>query len=231
MSSFALQVQNISKIYSNENREIEILKNIHFEIEKGETVSIVGPSGSGKSTLLGLSAGLDNTSAGEIAIMGKTLNKLSEDEKAKLRNDHVGFIFQNFQLIPSLTALDNIMVPLELQGGKNAKSKALDLIERVGLIDRKDHYPNQLSGGEQQRIAIARAFMNNPEVLFADEPTGNLDGKTSDNVESLLFDLNTEKGTTLIIVTHDLDLAEKTNRIIRLKSGEIESDVKKASHE
>lgn len=231
MSNFALQVQNISKIYSNENREIEILKNIHFEIEKGETVSIVGPSGSGKSTLLGLSAGLDNTSAGKIAIMGKTLNKLSEDEKAKLRNDHVGFIFQNFQLIPSLTALDNIMVPLEIQGGKNAKSKALDLIERVGLIDRKDHYPNQLSGGEQQRIAIARAFMNNPEVLFADEPTGNLDGKTSDNVESLLFDLNTEKGTTLIIVTHDLDLAEKTNRIIRLKSGEIESDVKKASHE
>jgi putative ABC transport system ATP-binding protein len=231
MSNFALQVQNISKIYSNENREIEILKNIQFEIEKGETVSIVGPSGSGKSTLLGLSAGLDDTTSGEIAIMGKTLNKLSEDEKAKLRNDHVGFIFQNFQLIPSLSALDNVMVPLELQGGKNAKAKALDLIDRVGLLDRKDHYPNQLSGGEQQRIAIARAFMNDPEILFADEPTGNLDGKTSDNVESLLFDLNTEKGTTLIIVTHDLDLAEKTNRIIRLKSGEIESEVNKTSHE
>lgn len=231
MSNIALQVQNISKIYSNENREIEILKDINFSIEKGETVSIVGPSGSGKSTLLGLSAGLDNVSSGSIQILGEALEDLDEDSKAKLRNKSVGFIFQNFQLIPSLTALDNIMVPLELQGGKNAQSKALDLIERVGLLDRKDHYPNQLSGGEQQRIAIARAFMNEPEVLFADEPTGNLDGKTSDNVEALLFDLNREKNTTLIIVTHDLELAEKTQRIIKLKSGQIESDSKKVSHE
>lgn len=231
MSNIALQVQNISKIYSNENREIEILKNINFSIEKGETVSIVGPSGSGKSTLLGLSAGLDNVSSGSIQILGEALENLDEDSKAKLRNKSVGFIFQNFQLIPSLTALDNIMVPLELQGGKNAKAKALDLIERVGLSDRKDHYPNQLSGGEQQRISIARAFMNDPEVLFADEPTGNLDGKTSDNVESLLFDLNKEKNTTLIIVTHDLELAEKTQRVIKLKSGQIESDSKTASNE
>lgn len=224
MSNFALQVQNISKIYNNENREIEILKDINFDIEKGETVSIVGPSGSGKSTLLGLSAGLDSPTSGSIKILEKDLQNLNEDKKALLRNEHVGFIFQNFQLIPSLTALDNIMVPLELQGGKNAKEKALNLIERVGLLDRKNHYPNQLSGGEQQRIAIARAFMNDPEILFADEPTGNLDGKTSDNIEGLLFDLNKEKNTTLIIVTHDLELAQKTKRVIRLKSGKIESD-------
>jgi len=201
-----------------------VLSEIDFDIEAGEIVSIVGPSGSGKTTLLGLCAGLDQSSGGSIELMNQKLQDLSEDERASLRNKHVGFIFQNFQLIPTLTALENVMIPLELQGSSKAKSESTNLLERVGLGNRMTHYPTQLSGGEQQRVSIARAFSNSPKILFADEPTGNLDEETGHKIESLLFDMNTEKGTTLIIVTHDLELANKTNRIIRLKGGKIISD-------
>ena len=184
-------------------------------------MSIVGPSGSGKTTLLGLCAGLDRATEGRISINQVLLNKLSEDELAQLRNQEVGFIFQNFQLIPTLTALENVMVPLELRGEKNIIGASKELLNRVGLSDRLDHYPSQLSGGEQQRVAIARAFSNRPKILFADEPTGNLDEETSHSIESLLFELNREQGTTLVIVTHDQDLAQKTDTIIKLKGGKL----------
>jgi len=219
-----LSVNNLSRTYKSGSRELTVLSEIDFDIEAGEIVSIVGPSGSGKTTLLGLCAGLDQSSGGSIELMNQKLQDLSEDERASLRNKHVGFIFQNFQLIPTLTALENVMIPLELQGSSKAKSESTNLLERVGLGNRMTHYPTQLSGGEQQRVSIARAFSNSPKILFADEPTGNLDEETGHKIESLLFDMNTEKGTTLIIVTHDLELANKTNRIIRLKGGKIISD-------
>jgi putative ABC transport system ATP-binding protein len=187
-------------------------------------MAIVGPSGSGKTTLLGLCAGLDKASSGSIQLHGETLEDLNEDQRAAIRNKYVGFIFQNFQLIPTLTALENVMVPLELQGKTDAEPISRDLLTRVGLGDRTHHYPTQLSGGEQQRVALARAFSNRPQILFADEPTGNLDDETSKQVEQLMFDLNQEAGTTLVIVTHDPELAAKTDRIIRLKGGEIISD-------
>jgi putative ABC transport system ATP-binding protein len=190
----------------------------------GETLSIVGPSGSGKSTLLGLCAGLDRASAGLVELNQIDLKGLSEDQLARVRNQYVGFIFQNFQLLPTLTALENVMVPLELRGEKNIQNRALNLLEKVGLAERVTHYPSQLSGGEQQRVSIARAFSNAPRILFADEPTGNLDAETSEKIVKLLFDLNQEAGTTLVIVTHDLELAAKTDRIIRLKGGHIISD-------
>lgn len=219
-----LSVKQLSRTYKSGSRELTVLQDIDFDIESGEIVSIVGPSGSGKTTLLGLCAGLDQSSGGTIELMGQELQGLSEDERASLRNKHVGFIFQNFQLIPTLTALENVMIPLELLGNSNAKSISKNLLERVGLGDRMTHYPAQLSGGEQQRVSIARAFSNSPKILFADEPTGNLDEETGQKIETLLFEMNTEKGTTLIIVTHDLELANKTNRIIRLKGGKIISD-------
>ena len=185
----------------------------------------MGPSGSGKTTLLGLCAGLDTPTAGSISLTGELISSMSENQKAAVRNKNVGFIFQNFQLLPTLTAIENVMIPLELQGkSSGARSKAKDLLGRVGLGDRLTHYPTQLSGGEQQRVSLARAFSNNPKVLFADEPTGNLDEDTSDIVENLLFNLNKEQGTTLIIVTHDLELAQKTQRVIRLKGGKVSSD-------
>ena len=221
-----LEIQNLSKTYLSNDKELTVLSDINFQIKAGETVSIVGPSGSGKTTLLGLCAGLDKASSGKVKLYGSDLGSLNEDERALLRNKNVGFIFQNFQLIPTLTALENVTIPLELQGAKNVKSRALDLLERVGLGDRSTHYPNQLSGGEQQRVSLARAFSNEPKLLFADEPTGNLDGDTGDKIEQLLFDLNKEKGTTLIIVTHDLELASRTKRIIKLKSGKIISDTR-----
>jgi len=224
MNDSVLTLDNVGKKFSLSNGELTILENVSFKVKQGETVSIVGPSGSGKTTLLGLCAGLDNSSEGKIELINNDLTKLTEDNKAKIRNQHIGFVFQNFQLIPTLTALENIMVPLELIGDKTAKKKALYHIEQVGLLDRKSHYPTQLSGGEQQRVAIARAFINNPKVLFADEPTGNLDDETSKSIENLLFDLNKKFNTTLILVTHDLELAKKTHRIIRLKSGKIASD-------
>jgi len=196
-----LSVKKLSRTYKSGSRELTVLQDINFDIKSGEIVSIVGPSGSGKTTLLGLCAGLDQSSGGTIELMGQKLQGLSEDERASLRNKHVGFIFQNFQLIPTLTALENVMIPLELLGNPNAKTISKNLLERVGLADRMTHYPAQLSGGEQQRVSIARAFSNSPKILFADEPTGNLDEETGQKIETLLFEMNTEKGTTLIIVT------------------------------
>ena len=219
-----LNISNVSKTYKSGERELTVLKEINFEISIGDTISIVGPSGSGKTTLLGLCAGLDSPSTGDIELSNQSLNLLNENERALLRNKDVGFIFQNFQLIPTLTALENVMIPLELQGDKNAKSIALNLLDRVGLKERSSHYPSQLSGGEQQRVSIARAFCNNPKILFADEPTGNLDDETGATIEALLFELNKEQNTTLVLVTHDLELARRTNRIIRLKGGKIISD-------
>jgi putative ABC transport system ATP-binding protein len=182
----------------------------------------VGPSGSGKTTLLGLCAGLDVSTGGSVSLNGQPMDKLTEDQRAKLRNDSVGFIFQNFQLLPTLTALENVMVPLELKKRKDAKSKAMELLEKVGLGDRVTHYPSQLSGGEQQRVSIARAFANEPKILFADEPTGNLDTETGEMIENLIFQLNEEEGTTLILVTHDPELAQRTNHIIHIKGGKLQ---------
>ena len=219
-----LSIQNLGKTYQGAGRTLTVLHDINFSIAAGSTVSIVGPSGSGKTTLLGLCAGLDRSPSGSVELNHVKLDKLSEDERAQVRNKYVGFIFQNFQLLPTLTALENVMVPLELRGEKNVKARSRDLLEKVGLGDRLSHYPSQLSGGEQQRVSLARAFANNPRILFADEPTGNLDAETSDKVIKLLFDLNHEAGTTLVIVTHNLELAAMTNRIIRIKGGSIVGD-------
>lgn len=216
-----LTVNNLEKSYSSGSKQLKVLKDISFNVEEKETFSIVGPSGSGKTTLLGLCAGLDRPDSGEITINGTNLTALDEDERAVLRNREVGFVFQDFQLLPTLTALENVSVPLELQGEKNASKAAKILLEKVGLGDRLHHYPSQLSGGEQQRVAVARAFSNRPSILFADEPTGNLDAETGEKVEKLLFELNRELGTTLIIVTHDMELAQKTQKILRLKGGRI----------
>lgn len=216
-----LNVHNLEKTYSSGSKKITVLHDINFDIKERETFSIVGPSGSGKTTLLGLCAGLDRPDAGTIELCGTKLSSLTEDERAILRNRNVGFVFQDFQLLPTLTALENVAVPLELQGAKNAAEVGKELLEKVGLGNRIHHYPSQLSGGEQQRVAVARAFSNNPSILFADEPTGNLDAETGENVIELLFNLNKELGTTLVIVTHDLELAQKTQRILRLKGGRI----------
>ena len=226
--STILNIRDLSKNYSSAGHTLTVLHNINFSVEAGSTVAVVGPSGSGKTTLLGLSAGLDRSSTGTIELNNITLDKLSEDERAKVRNRYVGFIFQNFQLLPTLTALENVMVPLELRSEKNVKRRSRELLDKVGLSDRLHHYPAQLSGGEQQRVSLARAFSNNPKILFADEPTGNLDSETSEKVIKLLFDLNAEAGTTLIIVTHNTELAAGTHRIIRLKGGSIISDERKS---
>ncbi|MEM1271628.1 MAG: ABC transporter ATP-binding protein [Bacteroidota bacterium] len=224
-----LTVQDLTKTYTSGSRTLTVLDGVSFEVEAGDICAIVGPSGSGKTTLLGLCAGLDKPSAGSVTLAGIRLDTLSEDERAAVRNEHVGFVFQNFQLIPTLTALENVMVPLELRGGSPPRAEAADLLARVGLGDRTGHYPTQLSGGEQQRVALARAFINRPAILFADEPTGNLDDETGQAVESLLFDLNREAGTTLVLVTHDLELAAKTGRTIRLKGGRVVESVGFAS--
>jgi putative ABC transport system ATP-binding protein len=214
-----LEVINLKKTYKSGDKELTVLENVNFSIGAGETFAIVGPSGSGKTTLLGLCAGLDQASSGSVIINGISLDNLNEDARAAVRNQHVGFIFQNFQLIPTLTALENVMVPMELRGEKNVSKRAMELLEKVGLASRSHHYPTQLSGGEQQRVSLARAFSNNPKILFADEPTGNLDAETGKKVEELLFNLNKENGTTLVLVTHDIELAAKTNRIIKIKGG------------
>ena len=216
-----LEVKNLSKSYNSGSRQLTVLENVNFKLNSGDSFSIVGSSGSGKTTLLGLCAGLDRPSTGSVILNNIALDNLSEDERAAVRNQHVGFIFQNFQLIPTLTALENVMIPLELRGAKNASKMGLELLDRVGLADRHHHYPLQLSGGEQQRVSLARAFSNQPKILFADEPTGNLDEETSATVEQLIFDLNRESGTTLIMVTHDLELAAKTQHTIRLKGGRV----------
>lgn len=219
-----LDINNVNKTYISAGKSLQVLHNINFNIKKGSSIAITGPSGSGKTTLLGLCAGLDKATEGNVILNGIDLKDLNEDELAAVRNQNIGFIFQNFQLMPTLTALENVMVPLELRKEKNIKAIALDLLDKVGLADRSHHYPIQLSGGEQQRVSLARAFSTKPAILFADEPTGNLDGETSVKIEQLLFDLNTQAGTTLVIVTHDLELAAKTNRIIKIKNGEIISD-------
>jgi putative ABC transport system ATP-binding protein len=219
-----LTLRQVGKQYRSGSRVLQVLNEVSFSVEAGGTLAIVGPSGSGKTTLLGLCAGLDRASSGEVLLHDIVLNTLNEDQLAAVRNQYVGFIFQNFQLLPTLTALENVMVPLELRNEKNIRTRSLDLLEKVGLADRADHYPSQLSGGEQQRVALARAFSNRPQILFADEPTGNLDAETSEKVVKLLFDLNKENGTTLVLVTHDLDLAAMTQRILRIKGGKIISD-------
>ena len=222
--AIALDANHLSKTYGDGPNALTVLDDVSFTIEAGTTNAIVGPSGSGKTTLLGLCAGLDRASLGTVSLGGVSLGNLDEDQRARLLSEKVGFVFQNFQLIPTLSALENAMVPLELRHEQNVRARAVDLLERVGLGDRLDHYPAQLSGGEQQRVAIARAFINRPTILFADEPTGNLDDDTSGRVQDLLFELNEEAATTLILVTHDLDLARLTRRIIRLQGGRIASD-------
>ena len=222
-----LSVQNLTKTYRSGERILTVLKDISFTIQSGSTCAIVGPSGSGKTTLLGLCAGLDRPTAGSVLLNSIELNPLSEDGLADVRNQFVGFVFQTFQLIPTLTALENVMVPVELRGQKQVRSLAVELLDQVGLADRLHHYPTQLSGGEQQRVALARAFINKPRILFADEPTGNLDGETSERIVHLLSELNQAFGTTLIVVTHDLELAQRTERILRLKGGMLVSDEKR----
>ena len=222
--STILNVQQLGKSYTSAGNTLAVLEDINFSVPAGSTLSIVGPSGSGKTTLLGLCAGLDRATTGLVALNGITLNDLSEDQRAQVRNQYVGFIFQNFQLLPTLTALENVMVPLELRGEKAIRRHALDLLDKVGLAPRAHHYPAQLSGGEQQRVSLARAFSNRPRILFADEPTGNLDAETSEKVVKLIFELNQEAGTTLVLVTHDMELASKTGRIIRIKGGRLVAD-------
>ncbi|MGB5171569.1 MAG: ABC transporter ATP-binding protein [Eudoraea sp.] len=221
-----LNVHQLAKTYRSGSKELKVLDGISFDIETGDTFSIVGPSGSGKTTLLGLCAGLDTADDGFVELCGSNISELNEDERALLRNKEVGFIFQDFQLLPTLTALENVSVPLELQGASNAKERSMELLQKVGLKERLHHYPSQLSGGEQQRVALARAFSNRPTILFADEPTGNLDEETGEKVIRLLFELNKEAGTTLVIVTHDLELAQRTQHILRLKGGKIMANEK-----
>ncbi len=219
-----LNVEHLGKTYTSGSKQLTVLDDINFSIETGETFAIVGPSGSGKTTLLGLCAGLDYPDTGTVELCGTDLGSLNEDERARLRNEEVGFIFQNFQLLPTLTALENVVVPLELQGAKNPAKIGKELLGKVGLGDRMNHYPSQLSGGEQQRVALARAFSNSPSILFADEPTGNLDQDTGDRVVQLLFELNKEAGTTLVIVSHDLELAQKCQRLLQLRGGKVVSN-------
>lgn len=225
-----LKINGLEKTYTSGSKHLTVLQNINFDVEKGQTFSIIGPSGSGKTTLLGLCAGLDTPNAGNVELCGHDLNTLNEDQRAQLRNKEVGFIFQNFQLLPTLTAVENVSVPLELQGAKHAAKRGMELLDQVGLADRFHHYPSQLSGGEQQRVALARAFSNSPSILFADEPTGNLDEETGEKVIKLLFDLNKASKTTLVIVSHDLDLANRTQQILRLKGGQILTNQPTATH-
>lgn len=224
MKESILKVSNLSKKYPSGGKMLTVLADVDFELERGSSCAIVGPSGSGKTTLLGLCAGLDKASTGSVTINGVVLDNLNEDERALIRRKHIGFIFQSFNLMPTLTALENVMIPLELKNEKNIRERSIELLEKVGLGDRYNHYPSQLSGGEQQRVSIARAFSNEPILLFADEPTGNLDDETGDKIQQLIFDLNKEKGTTLVLVTHDLDLAQRTDRILKMKGGKIVSD-------
>lgn len=218
-----LAVEQLTKTYTMGDKPLTVLDDVSFDLPAGAACAIVGPSGSGKSTLLGLCAGLDSPSSGRVIINGTDLTELDEEQRAKLRGQQVGFVFQAFQLIPTLTALENVMVPLELRGEGAQPERATELLGRVGLSKRIDHYPQQLSGGEQQRVALARAFINQPAILFADEPTGNLDAETGATVTDLLFDLNEHYGTTLVLVTHDPDLANRAARTLRLKGGRLVS--------
>lgn len=221
-----LKVERLTKIYplATGAGDLTVLREVSFDLPAGASLAIVGPSGSGKTTLLGLCAGLDTATSGEVTLAGERLGPLDEDARARVRNAHVGFVFQNFQLIPTLTALENVLVPVELRGEGGREPDARELLARVGLAERCDHYPVQLSGGEQQRVALARAFMNGPKVLFCDEPTGNLDSDTATAMTELVFGLNRERGTTLVLVTHNLELANRCQHIIRLRGGELMSD-------
>jgi len=219
-----LRVHRLTKTYHTAAGPLTVLHEASFELGAGASMAIVGPSGSGKTTLLGLCAGLDRASGGSIEIAGEAIDRLDEDARARVRNASVGFVFQNFQLIPTLTALENVLVPLELRGERGCEPKGRSLLERVGLSARMDHYPVQLSGGEQQRVALARAFINAPKVLFCDEPTGNLDEETASSMVELIFGLNRERGTTLVLVTHNLELARRCDRILRLKNGVVLSE-------
>jgi putative ABC transport system ATP-binding protein len=221
MPEIVLAAENLTKSFPSGEREIVVLDHVSFTVRQGEAVSIIGPSGSGKTTLLGLCAGLDVASSGTLSLMGFKLNAMDEDDRAYVRNQFVGFVFQNFQLLATLTALENVMVPLELRGERGVEARARDLLERVGLGDRTHHYPSQLSGGEQQRVAIARAFITSPKILFADEPTGNLDEDNATRITDLLFQINREEKTTLVLVTHNLELAERTERILQMKGGKV----------
>lgn len=221
-----LKVQRLTKTYPTAAGPLTVLHEVSFDVEAGSSLAIVGPSGSGKTTLLGLCAGLDQPSGGSVQLAGEGIGEMSEDERARVRNQHVGFVFQNFQLVPTLTAVENVLVPVELRGETGREEEAKELLGRVGLGERYDHYPVQLSGGEQQRVALARAFMNRPKILFCDEPTGNLDGDTAHAMVDLIFGINRERGTTLVLVTHDLELARKCQRIVRLRSGAVVSDEK-----
>ena len=224
-----LEVQLLTKTYRSGERDLTVLKGVTFSLAAGATCAIVGPSGSGKTTLLGLCAGLDRATSGSVRLAGIALDTLDEDARARVRNEHTGFVFQNFQLVPTLTALENVMVPAELRGGYEGgtgrrpaaelTAEATELLRQVGLENRRGHYPTQLSGGEQQRVALARAFINRPELLFADEPTGNLDEETSAKVVELLLGLNSKSGTALVLVTHNPELAALTGRTIRLRDG------------
>ncbi|MDF1501306.1 ABC transporter ATP-binding protein [Roseisolibacter sp. H3M3-2] len=219
-----LVARSLSKEFLSGGRPLAVLRDVSFELETGAFAAIVGPSGSGKTTLLGLLAGLDVPSGGQVLLDGTDLTALDEDARARLRGEKVGFVFQSFQLIPTLTALENVTVPLELRGERGAEARARELLERVGLGGRGHHFPTQLSGGEQQRVAIARAFVNRPRILFADEPTGNLDGATGGRIVELLESLNREDGTTIVLVTHDLGLAARAQRVIRVADGRVVED-------
>jgi len=221
-----IETINVSKKVNTTEGELQILQPISFSVEPGQSVAIIGASGSGKSTLLGLLAGLDEVSDGDIILDGQSLPGLDEEQRARLRGEKVGFIFQSFMLVQSLTALENVMLPAEIAGLDNPKKRAQKILEQVGLDHRASHFPNQLSGGEQQRVAIARAFITNPKILFADEPTGNLDSKNSDRIEDLLFDLNRESNTTLILVTHDDQLASRCQRQLRMTAGQLTEEFK-----
>lgn len=219
-----LIAEGLEKRYRSGDRPLTVLRDVTLRVREGEFVAVLGPSGSGKSTLLGLLAGLDRPTAGSVTVAGTDLGRLTEDERARFRRDNVGFVFQSFQLIPSLTAQENVQVPLELRGEPDAEAAAVALLSRVGLGDRLDHFPAQLSGGEQQRVALARAFVHSPRILFADEPTGNLDAATGQAIIELMAELNRERRATLILVTHDLELAGQARRTIRLLDGRIVSD-------
>ena len=219
-----LEARGLTKEFDSGTHHLTVLRDVSFRVPQGALVAIVGPSGSGKTTLLGLLAGLDTPTRGQVLLDDADLTAMSEDQRAQLRGAKVGFVFQSFQLIPTLTAIENVQVPLELRGDAGAAGRARALLERVGLGDRLDHFPSQLSGGEQQRVAIARAFVNQPRILFADEPTGNLDGATGARIVALLEELNRESGSTVVLVTHDLSLAERTQRVIRLSDGAVVED-------
>jgi putative ABC transport system ATP-binding protein len=219
-----LKVEAVSKSFQSGGHVLDVLKEVDLSLEAGSTCAIMGPSGSGKTTLLGLCAGLDRPTSGEVVLNDQSLPQLSEDALARLRLEHTGFIFQSFRLLPSLTAIENVMVPAELLGAAQPRQRARELLAEVGLGDRTHHYPTQLSGGEQQRVAIARAFINQPRIIFADEPTGNLDEETGAHVLDLLFSLNRELGTTLLLVTHDMALTERVQRIVTIKGGRIVSN-------